>query len=185
MCAALWRELGLRDIRLDLNTIGSSAERGRYRAALIEHLEKHAAQLDADATRRMHANPLRVLDSKHPLVREVVASAPSLMDYLGEASLAHFDGLKRCGGGGVATDQPAPGARTGYYNLKVSWCPNGSATGHGGRRRATMPVEQLAASQPGGRLAWASNACSPGQQAKHEAAAAARSLRRPTGRRHG
>jgi histidyl-tRNA synthetase len=95
MCAALWRELGLDGIRLELNTIGSPEERARYRAELVHHLERHEDRLDADAKRRLHSNPLRTLDSKNPMVQEVVASAPSLMEYLGEASLAHFDGLRR------------------------------------------------------------------------------------------
>ena len=95
MCAALWRELGIEGLRLELNTIGSLEERARYRTDLVAHLEAHVDRLDADARRRMHSNPLRVLDSKNPLVREVIASAPSLMNYLGEASLAHFDGLRR------------------------------------------------------------------------------------------
>ena len=95
MCASLWRDLGLGNIRLELNNIGSPEERARYRADLVRHLEKHQDRLDADAKRRMHSNPLRTLDSKNPMVQEVVASAPSLLQYLGEASLAHFDGLKR------------------------------------------------------------------------------------------
>ena len=95
MCASLWRDLGLGNIHLELNNIGSPEERGRYRADLVKHLEKHEDRLDADAKRRMHSNPLRTLDSKNPMVQEVVATAPSLLHYLGEASLAHFDGLKR------------------------------------------------------------------------------------------
>jgi histidyl-tRNA synthetase len=95
MCATLWRELGLQGIRLELNTIGSPEERARYRGDLVRHLQKHEDRLDADARRRLHTNPLRTLDSKNPMVQVVVASAPSLMDYLGEASLAHFEGLKR------------------------------------------------------------------------------------------
>jgi histidyl-tRNA synthetase len=95
MCASLWRDLGLSNIRLELNNIGSPEERARYRADLVKHLEKHEERLDAEAKRRMHSNPLRTLDSKNPMVQEVVASAPSLLQYLGEASLAHFDGLKR------------------------------------------------------------------------------------------
>jgi histidyl-tRNA synthetase len=94
MCAALWRDLNLRDVALHLNTIGNAEERARYRADLVQHLEKHQDRLDADAKRRLHTNPLRTLDSKNPMVQEVVASAPSLIDYLGEASLSHFDGLK-------------------------------------------------------------------------------------------
>jgi histidyl-tRNA synthetase len=95
MCAVLWRQLGLENIRLELNSIGTAEERTRYRAELVAHLEKHQDRLDADAKRRLHTNPLRTLDSKNPMVQEVVASAPSLLQYLGDASLAHFDGLKR------------------------------------------------------------------------------------------
>jgi histidyl-tRNA synthetase len=95
MCAALWSDLGLTNIRLELNSIGSAEERARYRGDLVRHLERHEERLDADAKRRMHTNPLRTLDSKNPMVQEVVAIAPSLSDYLGEASLQHFEGLKR------------------------------------------------------------------------------------------
>jgi histidyl-tRNA synthetase len=121
MCAALWRELGLNGIRLELNTIGSSEERARYRADLVKHLEANLERLDADAKRRLHTNPLRVLDSKHPGVREVVATAPALMDYLGEDSLGHFDGLKRllaCAGVGY-TINPKLVRGLDYYNLTV------------------------------------------------------------------
>jgi len=95
MCAALWRELGLEGIRLELNNIGSAEERKLYRIELQKFLEKNIDRLDEDARRRMKTNPLRTLDSKNPLVKEVVAGAPSLLAFLGEASLAHFDGLKR------------------------------------------------------------------------------------------
>ena len=121
MCVALWRELGLEGIRLELNTIGSAEERARYRADLIAHLQKHEDGLDADAKRRLHSNPLRVLDSKNPLVQEVVAIAPSLMDYLGEGSLAHFQGLQRLlGAAGVAFRlNPRLVRGLDYYNLTV------------------------------------------------------------------
>ena len=95
MCAALWRDLGLEGVRLEINTIGSTEERARYRADLVRHLEASQDRLDADAKRRMHTNPLRVLDSKNPMVHEVVAAAPALTGYLGEASIAHFDALRR------------------------------------------------------------------------------------------
>ena len=78
MCAALWRDLGLEGIRLELNTIGSAEERARYRADLVRHLEANVDRLDADAKRRMHTNPLRVLDSKNPAVQEVVATSEDL-----------------------------------------------------------------------------------------------------------
>jgi len=121
MCAALWRDLGLEGVRLELNTIGSSEERGRYRGDLIRHLEKHHDRLDADAKRRLHTNPLRTLDSKNPMVQEVAASAPSLMNYLGEASLAHFDGLKRLLAAAGVGYRINPRLVRGldYYNLTV------------------------------------------------------------------
>jgi len=121
MCAALWRELGLDGIRLELNTIGSAAERAHYRADLVRHFEAHAAQLDAEAQRRLHSNPLRILDSKSPKVQEVVARAPALMKYLGEASLAHFEELQRLlAASGVAfTLNPRLVRGLDYYNLTV------------------------------------------------------------------
>jgi len=121
MCAALWRELGLQDIRLEINTIGSSEERARYRADLIRHLELHHDALDADAKRRLHSNPLRVLDSKNAGVQAVVATAPSLMDYLGEGSLAHFEGLRALldAAGLAYTINPKLVRGLDYYNLTV------------------------------------------------------------------
>jgi len=95
MCARLWQELGLEGIRLELNTIGSPQERARHRTDLVRHLEAHAEMLDADAKRRLHTNPLRILDSKNPTVQQVVANAPDLMTYLGEQSREHFDGLRK------------------------------------------------------------------------------------------
>jgi histidyl-tRNA synthetase len=121
MCAALWRELGLKDISLQLNTIGSAEERARYRADLVMHLEKHHDRLDADAQRRLHTNPLRTLDSKSPMVQEVVATAPSLAAYLGDASLKHFEGLKTLLSAAGLRFQINPKLVRGldYYNLTV------------------------------------------------------------------
>src|SRR4051794_17501459 len=121
MCAALWRELGLEGLRLQLNTIGSPQERARYRTDLIAYLEKHVDRLDDDARRRMHTNPLRTLDSKNPLVQEVVAKAPAMTSYLGEASAAHFAGLERLlRAAGVAyTINPRLVRGLDYYNLTV------------------------------------------------------------------
>jgi histidyl-tRNA synthetase len=121
MCARLWPELGLSGLRLELNSIGSAEERARHRADLVKHLEANESKLDADAKRRLHINPLRVLDSKNPLVQEVAAKAPPLMQYLGEASLAHFDGLKKLlDAAGVAyTLAPRLVRGLDYYNLTV------------------------------------------------------------------
>ena len=87
----------------------------------MKHLEKHQDRLDADAKRRMHTNPLRTLDSKNPMVQEVVASAPALLQYLGDASLAHFDGLKRLlTAAGIEYEVNAKLVRgLDYYNLTV------------------------------------------------------------------
>ncbi|WP_157265094.1 histidine--tRNA ligase [Azohydromonas aeria] len=96
MCRALWRELGLvegRDVTLELNSLGQPDERNAHRAALIAHFEAHAELLDEDAKRRLHSNPLRILDTKNPAMQPVVESAPKLMDYLGAESRAHFEGL--------------------------------------------------------------------------------------------
>ena len=94
MCQRLWDDLGLTDIRLELNSLGQSEERQQHRLALIGYLEGHAARLDADAQRRLHSNPLRILDSKNPEMQEIVEGAPKLMDYLGTDSLKHFEGLQ-------------------------------------------------------------------------------------------
>jgi histidyl-tRNA synthetase len=93
MCRAIWRELGLGEVQLQLNCLGEAAERREHRAALIAFFEAHAAELDADAQRRLHSNPLRILDTKNPAMQALVEAAPKLGDYLGEASRTHFAGL--------------------------------------------------------------------------------------------
>ncbi len=94
MCHRLWKMLSLTDIRLELNTLGSSDERKAHRAALISYLEMHADSLDEDARRRMHSNPLRVLDSKNPAMQSLIEGAPLLSDHLGEASSRHFESVQ-------------------------------------------------------------------------------------------
>src|ERR1700739_2744675 len=94
LATALWKAIGLTDVRLELNSLGQPAERAQHRAQLIVHFEKHADQLDEDAKRRLHSNPLRILDTKNPAMKAVVESAPKLIDFLGAESLAHFEGLK-------------------------------------------------------------------------------------------
>jgi histidyl-tRNA synthetase len=94
---ALWRELGVvegRDVKLELNSLGQAEERQTHRAALIAHFEAHADKLDEDGRRRLHSNPLRILDSKNPAMQPVIEAAPKLMDFLGEASLAHFNAVR-------------------------------------------------------------------------------------------
>jgi histidyl-tRNA synthetase len=91
---ALWKRIGLTDVRLELNSLGQPAERAQHRAQLIAHFEKHADKLDEDGKRRLHSNPLRILDTKNPAMKDIVESAPKLIDFLGAESLAHFEGLK-------------------------------------------------------------------------------------------
>ncbi|MFO1319910.1 MAG: histidine--tRNA ligase [Burkholderiales bacterium] len=95
MGARLWRDLGLTDVALELNTLGDAESRARYRQRLVQHFERHQEALDDDARRRMHTNPLRVLDSKNPAMQSIVAHAPRLMDDLDEASLKHFEDVQR------------------------------------------------------------------------------------------
>jgi histidyl-tRNA synthetase len=95
MCARLWGDLGLDGIRLHLNSLGSLDERLAHREALVGYLRKVESDLDADSRRRLVTNPLRVLDSKNPAMQAIISAAPKLLDYLGEASLKHFDGVQR------------------------------------------------------------------------------------------
>ena len=90
LAVALWRELGINHWRLELNSLGQPDERRAHRAALIAYFEAHADQLDEDARRRLHSNPLRILDTKNPSMQALVEDAPKLIDHLGEASRRHF-----------------------------------------------------------------------------------------------
>ncbi len=90
----LFNELGIRNVRVELNSLGVAAERRAHREALIAYFEQHAELLDEDAKRRLHTNPLRILDTKNPQMQAMVQDAPQLLAYLGEASLKHFDTVK-------------------------------------------------------------------------------------------
>jgi histidyl-tRNA synthetase len=97
MCRALCRDLGLvegRDVRLELNSLGQKEERAAHRAALVAHFERHSDVLDEDCRRRLHSNPLRILDSKNPALQPAIEAAPKLIDFLGAASLAHLDAVR-------------------------------------------------------------------------------------------
>ena len=94
MCARLWDDLGLEDVKLEINSLGSSEERAAHRAALITYLEAHKDSLDEDGQRRLYTNPLRILDTKNPDLQGIVEAAPKLADFLGEESLKHFDGVQ-------------------------------------------------------------------------------------------
>jgi len=95
MCQRLWDDLGLSNVRLELNSIGDAAERNQHRAELIAYFEQHKEQLDAEAQRRLYTNPLRILDTKNPAMQELVNNAPKLLDFLGEESKAHFEGVQK------------------------------------------------------------------------------------------
>jgi histidyl-tRNA synthetase len=117
----LWKELGLSDIRLELNSLGQPEERRAHREALIAHFEAHAADLDEDARRRLHTNPLRILDTKNPAMQSLVESAPQLIGFLGQASLAHFEAVRTmldaCGVAYRVNPRLVRGLD--YYNLTV------------------------------------------------------------------
>ncbi len=121
MCRALWKDLGLGEVRLDINSLGQAAERQAHRAALIAHFEAHRDMLDGEAQRRLHSNPLRILDTKNPAMQPLVEAAPKLMDYLGEASLKHFDGLRAMldAAGQPYRINPRLVRGMDYYNLTV------------------------------------------------------------------
>jgi histidyl-tRNA synthetase len=98
MCARLWDDLGLNaggSIRLEINSLGQSEERARHRTALIAYFEQHREELDAEAQRRLHTNPLRILDTKNPAMQGLVEAAPRLLDFLGDESIKHFEGVQQ------------------------------------------------------------------------------------------
>lgn len=90
----LWDELGLKGVRLEINSLGEADERAQHRAALVTYFEQSASQLDEDSERRLLTNPLRILDSKNPAMQELIEGAPKLLDFLGEQSLAHFNAVQ-------------------------------------------------------------------------------------------
>ena len=93
MAHALWKELGITGVELQMNSLGQPEERKQHRAALIAYFEAHADQLDAESQRRLHLNPLRLLDSKNPQMQALIEAAPRLMDFQGEKSKAHLDAV--------------------------------------------------------------------------------------------
>ena len=124
MSAALWRDLGIEvgtDVRLEINSLGQPEERRAHRDALIEHLQAHKDVLDDEAKRRLHSNPLRILDTKNPAMQSVVEAAPKLIDFLGEASLAHFHAVQQSlDAAGIAYRVNTRLVRgMDYYNLTV------------------------------------------------------------------
>ena len=118
---ALWKELGLKNVQLELNSLGQPDERKLHRTALIAYFEAHTDKLDEEARRRLHTNPLRLLDSKNPAMQSILEDAPKLINFLGEASLKHFDGVKSMlDANGIAYRiNPRLVRGMDYYNLTV------------------------------------------------------------------
>ena len=121
LAVALWKDVGLTDVRLELNSLGQPQERLSHRRALISHFELHQDILDEDAKRRLYTNPLRILDTKNPAMQRLVEAAPRPLDYLGESSLAHFNSLKLIldANGVDYTVNPRLVRGMDYYNLTV------------------------------------------------------------------
>ena len=121
MANALWSELGLGEVELQINSLGQPSERLRHRGALIAYFETHMDVLDEEAKRRLHKNPLRLLDSKNPAMQQVIEQAPRLIDYLSPESLAHFQQVQAIlTANGVAfTVNPRLVRGMDYYNLTV------------------------------------------------------------------
>jgi len=95
VCKRLWNNLGLKNVYLQLNSIGNPEEQKKYRADLINYFERYKDLLDLNAQRRLYSNPLRILDTKNPVMQKMVNDAPRIDAYLGRESLAHFEGVKR------------------------------------------------------------------------------------------
>ena len=156
---ALWKELGLTDVRLELNSLGQPDERKLHRAALISYFEVHNDVLDEEAKRRMHSNPLRLLDSKNPAMQAVLESAPKLMDFLGEASLRHFNSVKAMLDANGVTYRINPRLVRGmdYYNLTVFEFVTQSLGSQGticGGGRYDYLIEQIGG-KPAPAVGWA------------------------------
>ncbi len=161
MCRALWQDLGLtigQDVRLELNSLGQPSERLAHRQALIAHFESHADVLDEDARRRLHTNPLRILDTKNPAMQPIVEAAPKLMDFLGEASLQHLNAVRAVldAAGVPYTINPRLVRGMDYYNLTVfEWITErlgSQGTVCGGGRYDTL-IEQLGG-KPAPAVGW-------------------------------
>jgi histidyl-tRNA synthetase len=121
LAADLWQALGLQGITLQINSLGQPEERRAHRQALVTYLEQHRSVLDEDAARRLHTNPLRVLDSKNPAMQPLIEGAPQLISYLGEASRQHLDAVRAVLQANGVAHQINPRLVRGmdYYNLTV------------------------------------------------------------------
>ena len=159
LACALWQAIGLQDVRLELNSLGQLPERQAHRLALIAYLEQHEDLLDADSKRRLHTNPLRILDTKNPDLQNLVNGAPKLMDFLGAESLDHFNRLRQMLDASQISYRINPRLVRGmdYYNLTVFEFITDSlgaqGTICGGGRYDTL-VEQLGG-KPAPAIGWA------------------------------
>lgn len=156
---ALWKELGLTDVQLELNSLGQPDERKLHRASLIAYFEAHSDLLDEEARRRLHSNPLRLLDSKNPAMQAMLESAPQLMDFLGETSLRHFNSVRAMlDTNGVAYRiNPRLVRGMDYYNLTVFEFVTQSLGAQGticGGGRYDYLIEQIGG-KPAPAVGWA------------------------------
>jgi histidyl-tRNA synthetase len=121
MTARLWRMLDLKNVRLEINSLGTATERTAYRGALVDFFGTYKDQLDADSLKRLDKNPLRILDSKNPELRPIIEAAPAFSSFMGAESRAHFDGLRRLlDQAGIAYEvNPRLVRGLDYYNLTV------------------------------------------------------------------
>lgn len=121
MLSRLWREMGLEEVRLEINCLGEAPERLAHRQALIAYFEANSELLDEDAKRRLHSNPLRILDTKNPAMQDLANAAPRLSEFLGDASRAHYEGVKSLldDAGIEYVENPRLVRGLDYYNLTV------------------------------------------------------------------
>ena len=156
---ALFKDLGLKDVALELNSLGQPDERKQHRAALIAYFEANSSLLDEEAKRRLHSNPLRLLDSKNPAMQPMLEAAPKLMDFLAEASLKHFSRVKTMlDANGIAYRiNPRLVRGMDYYNLTVFEFTTQSLGSQGticGGGRYDYLIEQIGG-KPAPAVGWA------------------------------
>ncbi|ANH73099.1 histidine--tRNA ligase [Ralstonia insidiosa] len=159
MCQRLWDDLGLVGLKLELNSLGQAEERAAHRADLIKYLEGFQDILDEDSKRRLYTNPLRVLDTKNPALQAMAAGAPKLIDYLGDESRAHFDGVQKLlkANNIPFTINPRLVRGLDYYNLTVfEWTTDklGSQGTVAGGGRYDPLIEQIGG-KPAPACGWA------------------------------
>ena len=156
---ALWKELGLKDVALELNSLGQPDERKQHRAALVAYFEANTDVLDEEAKRRLHSNPLRLLDSKNPVMQAMLEAAPKLMDFLGADSLKHFNSVKAMLDANQIAYRINPRLVRGmdYYNLTVFEFVTQSLGSQGticGGGRYDYLIEQIGG-KPAPAVGWA------------------------------